>query len=293
MKILVTGGNGFVGSYLIKELILRGHVVTSLDSVSNGSNTVVDIMDKTLLSNTLKKLSPDFVIHLAAISSVDHSDLSQIYNTNFIGTLNLLESCSELATKPRFMFVSSSQVYGNPADKRLIDESFLLNPVNHYGASKAAGEMAVKGFCVESGIEYIIVRPFNHTGRGQTERFVVPKIAAAFRDKNESIELGNIDTIRDFTDVRDVVKAYSGLLEHFQSGEVYNIASSRGICIADIIEMLKKITNQNIEVIKKNLLVRSNEISVTIGDIKKLTDATGWKPEISIEETLKNMLYYN
>ena len=292
MKVLVTGINGFVGQYLRRELESRGHDVRGLDIISNDNKVFrADILDSGMLNNVLKEAAPDSVIHLAAISSVDHSDPSALYNNNFNGTVNLLNACRELEQKPCFLFISSSQVYGNvPADKLPIDETFPVNPVNHYGAAKAAAEMAVMAFSAEYGLPYVIVRPFNHTGPGQTDRFVVPKIINGFREMAEFIELGNIDTIRDFTDVRDVVKAYVSILENFKSGNVYNVSSGIGITVEEIFEMLKRISGHNMNIKKRELLLRGNEIWSVIGNSSLLRESTGWRPEILIESTLKDML---
>jgi len=292
LKVLVTGINGFVGQHLKRELEIHGHDVRGLDVISTNAKVLeVNILDALRLNKALKDTGPDAVIHLAAIASVDHRDPATLYNVNFNGTVNLLNACKELEQKPCFLFISSSQVYGNvPADKLPIDETFPVNPVNHYGATKAAAEMAVMAFGAEYGLPYVIARPFNHTGPGQTDRFVVPKMINGFRERAEFIELGNIDTIRDFTDVRDVVKAYVSILENFISGNVYNVSSGIGVTVAEIFEMIKRISGHNMNIKKRELLVRGNEIWSVIGNSSLLRETTGWRPEILIERTLKDML---
>jgi len=292
MKVLVTGINGFVGQHLRKELQIRSHDVWGIDVDSADAKVVeADILNPHRLSNVVKYIEPDSVIHLAAIANVDHRDPSALYSINFNGTINLLNACRELEKKPQFLFISSSQVYGNvPAQELPIDETFPFNPVNHYGAGKAAAEMTVMAFAAEYGLPYVIARPFNHTGPGQTDRFVVPKIVNAFRERAEFIELGNIDTVRDFTDVRDIVKAYASVLENFRNGEVYNISSGIGITVAEIFNMIKKITGENVNIKKRESLVRGNEIQAVIGNSSRLRKSTGWSPEILIEKTLKDMI---
>lgn len=295
MKILLTGSNGFVGTYLKNELIARGDEVWGIDIESASDKTFgASIMDENALVGIFRQVEPDYVVHLAAIADVDQSNGTMIYNINFRGTLNVLNSCIHLTKTPRIVFISSSLVYGNVPFKCLpIDESFKVDPVNHYGASKAAAEIAVKTFGSEYGLEYVIVRPFNHTGPGQTEKFVVPKIVNAFRRGDSNISLGNINTIRDFTDVRDVVKAYSGIINHFKNGEIYNVASGKGITISNIIEKLECIFGRTITIDKKEYLVRKSEIESIVGNAQKLKNDIGWEAIISIDETLDAMLKVN
>lgn len=293
MKVLITGINGFVGQHLLRELESRGIDVWGLDlqSISNKIKSV-NIVDKNQLADVLKEILPDYIIHLAGIANVDHSNLSLIYNINVNGTLSLLSVCSELTFKPGFLFVSSAQVYGNKSyNNSLVSENAPISPVNHYGASKAAGEMIVRAFSNEYGMEYVIARPFNHTGPGQTDKFVVPKIVNEFRKRSESIELGNIDTIRDYTDVRDVVKAYGDIIDNFKNGEIYNIAGGTGISIEEIFNKLVAISGHDMRIIKKDFLVRKNEIKSIIGSSDKLRKDTGWEKRISIDDTLKDMLF--
>jgi nucleoside-diphosphate-sugar epimerase len=294
MKILITGINGFVGRYLCRELSASGHEVCGIDTHSNSENVIAaDIADGKLLEAAVSEIAPDCVFHLAAVADVDKNEKSFVYDINVGGTLNLLRACVALARHPSFVFISSAQVYGSVPEERLpIDESFPLCPVNHYGAGKAAGEMMVKAFGAETGMEYMIFRPFNHTGPGQSERFVVPKIVNAFRRGADSIELGNIRTIRDFTDVRDVVKAYAGVTGDFRSGDTLNIASGRGVCIADVIGMLENISGRKMRVLKKEHLVRKSEIQSVIGNADKLKMLTGWSGNIGFEVTLRDMLNY-
>lgn len=292
MKVFVTGINGFVGRHLMPELEKRGHEVLGIDTISNDSRiTEADILDDEKIEVILKNSMPDFIIHLAAISSVDHKESSEIYKVNCIGTLNLLSACIKLEKLPGFLFVSSSQVYGNVDSSRLpINESSPVEPVNHYGASKAAAEMVVKAFGMEYNLPFVIARPFNHTGPGQSDKFVIPKIINAFRHGDASIELGNIDTVRDFIDVRDVVKAYAVILEKFNSGEIYNIAGGHGLTISEIFEKIKYVTGHQMNIVKKDFLIRNNDIRAVIGDPGKLLRDTGWQAASPIETTLQDML---
>jgi nucleoside-diphosphate-sugar epimerase len=292
VKILVTGINGFVGSYLRQTLAERGHEVFGIDIKSNDAAVLsVDLMNQQVVSETVLSINPDAIIHLAAISQVDFKNPGIIYNVNVTGTANLLTACAGLSHPVKFLFISSSQVYGNVPENELpITEDFPIAPVNHYGASKAAGEMLVRAFGCEYGLQYMIFRPFNHTGPKQTINFVVPKIVAAFKEKKSTIELGNINTIRDFSDVRDVVKGYVSAMENFQNTSIFNISSGKGISIRGVVDLLKEITGRDIDIDEKVFLKRLNDIASVIGDNTRIKSELMWKEQFGIRETLQDML---
>lgn len=293
MKVLITGINGFVGKILQKELITRSHEVYGIDYKSDSDMVFsADLRDYDSIKSIINDIKPDKIVHLAAVSRVDFENVNEIYEINVNGTLNLLKASVSSGGAIPLLFVSSSQVYGNPELEHgeVISEEFKVSPVNHYGASKAAAENIAMAFYHENKVPLSIVRPFNHTGAGQTVNFVVPKIANAFRQRDESINLGNIDTVRDFLDVRDVVSAYISLIENFQEGEIFNIASGRGIVIRDIIGILQKIAGYEIEIIQEERFCRKNEISAPIGDFSKINNILGWNPRYEFTETLEWML---
>lgn len=292
MKVLITGVNGFVGKYLRHRLCALGHQVWGIDYVSNGDGAyVVDICDGEAVECVLKETMPEYIYHLAAASFVPLANYKRIYEVNVDGTLNLLRACCKLPTLPRVVFISSSQVYGNvPKQMQPIGEHMPLNPITHYGASKAMGEMLVKAFFAETGLEYVIFRPFNHTGIGQSEVFVIPKIVKAFKEGAPIVELGNIDVERDFCDVRDVVRAYAMVLENWKAQEVYNVSSGKAIYIKEIVEKLTIITGRKIEIKVTSAHIRKNEIMHAVGSYEKIKKELGWEPTISIEETLRSMI---
>jgi len=220
MKVFITGINGFVGTILKARLLEKGIDVYGI-CIKESSEKIFscDITDAELTAKVLLQISPDIIIHLAAISRVDFENPGELYSSNVTGTLNLLSAACRLNRKPGFIFVSSSQVYGSVEKiEQPISETCMVNPVNHYGASKAAAENLVMAFRKEYGIPALIARPFNHTGRGQTEHFVIPKIVKAFRERRGEITLGNIDVIRDISDVRDVVNSYALMIENIKDG---------------------------------------------------------------------------
>jgi GDP-6-deoxy-D-talose 4-dehydrogenase len=292
MKILITGINGFVGKTLHKVLEKRGEEVYGLDIEGNETNIFqVDISDQDQVTECITNVSPDFIFHLAAVSRVDLNNPQEIFKINFNGTINLLFASIKLKKVPRFLFVSSSQVYGIVDKlKQPLSEDVPANPVNMYGASKAAGENAVVAFHHEYDLPVVIARPFNHTGRWQALNFIVPKLVYAFKEKKSEIKLGNIQVYRDFLDVRDVVNAYIKIMDNFYSNEVYNISSEKYILILEIISLLKEITGHDPEIITDDGFLRKNEIVYALGDSSKIKKQLNWVPKYSLTETLKWML---
>lgn len=293
MKILVTGINGFVGSYLYNELHGAGHLVVGLD-IKEGRHVdhVCDLGDYTALEQVLLSEKPDGVAHLAAIANVDFQNPDRMYQINLLGTINLLKAVSRADTHPRFLYISSSQVYGEVETENLpITETTPIAPVNHYGASKAACENTVRAFALGNGFPYLIARPFNHTGIGQTPAFVIPKIVEHFRSKADVIELGNTWPLRDFLDVRDVVRAYRLMLESPVSGKAYNIARGKSYSVDEVVALLRTITGHSIKVEHVQKFMRDNEIPEVLGSYSLLNNDMGWEPLITLEDTLRLMVH--
>lgn len=292
MRILVTGAFGFTGRHFIAQAQKQGHECVALSNKEHlefvGIKTIVsDLTDKEALVTRLKTEQFDAVVHLAAISFVAHGNINEIYDTNLIGTINLVDVVNQLSSKPvHFVIASSGNIYGNAKQLPIVEES-EFNPANDYAASKCAMEMALK---VRSHNTMItVVRPFNYTGAGQAEHFLIPKIVAAFNRGDTSIELGNLDVSRDFTDVRDLVTAYLALLETRQEG-IFNVCSGEATSLTDIVKMCEKLSGRSIEVTVNPAFVRSNEVKVLYGDDRKLRRAIGDYRKYCIEETLAWML---
>ncbi len=292
MNVLITGINGFVGTILRRSLEQRGISVSGID-IRSGDTAVhaVDITDQTAVIQCINTIRPDFIFHLAAISRVDYDNPSLLYRINVTGTLNLLMAAAQLAGKPRFLLISSSQVYGIvPEEHQPISEQTAVMPVNHYGASKAAAEHIARVFHHEYGVPVAIVRPFNHIGRGQDPHFVIAKIISAIKEKNPDMTLGNLSVTRDFLDVRDVVDAYIRLMECFPDGEVFNIASGTGYRLSDLLGIIQKIAGTRLNITQSDSLLRKNEIVTSIGDSSALTKLCNWRPAHDIRETLEWIL---
>lgn len=293
MRSLITGGGGFVGHWLADHLRERGDHVVSVDKE-------VDVTDSASLLAALVDAAPDAVYHLAALTHVGQSwdEPLRVLEVNVIGTGALLAAARRCGTDPRVLIVSSAEVYGAVTDpSRLpLDEGAPTAPLTPYAASKLAGEaLAVQAF-LGHGQPAIIVRPFNHIGPGQSPNFAVAalaqRIVEADRDGATSIPVGNLTARRDFTDVRDVVRAYRLLIESGDPGAVYNVCSGRDVSIQEIADGLLDLAGTSLALESEPTLMRPVEVPVLRGDPTRLTAVTGWKPEIPLEQTLNDVLDY-
>lgn len=293
MKAVVTGARGFVGPHLVDHLESNGDEVTGLD---RRGPTPCDVTDPEAVRDALADTKPDAVYHLAALSHVGESWKAPAlaFRVNAEGTLNVLRACSEAGVS-RVLVIGSSEEYGevDPADIPL-DEDAPLRPKTPYGASKvAAGYCALQAFLGDN-LGAIRVRPFSHTGPGQEPRFVVPalagRIARAERDGDTEIAVGNLDAVRDLTDVRDMVRAYRLLVCDGEPGEVYNACSGRGVAISQIAELLLGLATYDIKLRVDPDLVRPVEVPRLVGDNHKLVATTGWEPKYSLQETIADVL---
>lgn len=290
-KVLLTGVDGFTGKYVARELIEKGYQVVGLVHKNAGPDQVAcDLTDKQAVKDCLSQVRPDYLVHLAALSFVGHSDQKAFYDVNVFGALNLLEMAKELGlTFNKVIFASSANIYGNPVGIEKIDESVIPAPVNHYAMSKLAMEHMAKLWFDD--VPLVITRPFNYTGPGQAEQFLIPKIVSHFKRQAAEIELGNIDVFRDFSDVRDIAKAYVCLLESDVHSQVVNLCSGHVYSLSSMIEKMEVIAGYKIEVKVNPAFVRANEIKVLGGDNAKLVALTGFKPTMTIEQTLLDMYH--
>jgi len=290
-KVLITAINSFTGRYLKKELIKHNYAV--LGTVSHHDdeekNLFCDITDRENINEIIKSIRPDYIIHLAGITFVPHSDIREIYNVNLFGTLNLLDACLYNNIIPKKIIIpSSANVYGNPANVSTIDENYCPLPVNHYANSKLAMENIVRTYFEKLPI--IISRPFNYTGVGQSNNFIIPKIVHHFKENKNEIELGNTDVVRDFSDVRFVVDVYRQLLELPVHSEIFNVCSGNGVSIEKIVKLCTDITGLKMTVKVNPMFVRKNEIKMLLGDNSKLKNYLYNLCPVNIEDTLRWML---
>lgn len=279
MRILVTGADGFTGRYFLTAAEAAGHEVVALRA---------DLTDKAVLQCEVEAARPEAVVHLAAISFVGHADVLAFYDVNVIGTLNLLDALAGLPVTPRsVLLASSANVYGN-AEHSPITEEQVPAPVNHYAMSKLAMEHMARIYL--DRLPLFFVRPFNYTGPGQAESFVIPKLVAHFARKAQTVELGNLDVEREFNDVAFVCEAYLRLLDKAAPGDVFNICSGAPVTLRAVIGMLRELTAHDIEVKVNPQFVRNNEIKTLYGDPAKLINTIGDIAFPTLRETLDSML---
>jgi nucleoside-diphosphate-sugar epimerase len=281
---LLTGASGFTGRYLEDTLRAKGYQIGRVDPTGPQP---CDLTNPQAVSEVVLRTNPDSVIHLAAVTYVAHSNAEDFYRVNVLGTLNLLQALAGLKRPPRRIIIASSaNVYGTPKAE-VLDESLCPAPVNHYAASKLAMEYMVRTWF--GRLPILITRPFNYTGPGQAEHFLVPKIVRHYRERAPYIELGNLQVSRDYSDVEDVVATYLALLESNVRSEVVNICSGRAIALLDIIEMMNEIAGYKIEVRINPEFVRENEVPRLIGNPAKLRSLVETPQPRPFVETLRRM----
>ncbi len=279
MRVLVTGLNGFTGRYLKVELERHGHAVIRLHS---------DLTKEAEVNKEIADVRPESVVHLAGIAFVGHGNANAFYEINLMGTRNLLSAIAKSTPNIKnVLLASSASVYGNRSEGCL-DEDTMPSPANDYAVSKLT--MEYMAFLWMGRLPITIVRPFNYTGVGQDEKFLIPKIVAHFRGKRPVIELGNLDVWREFGDVRNVVSIYRKLLQCHAAGKVLNVCSGKEYSLRQVISMCEVITGHKISIQVNPAFVRENEVRVLVGDNKKLRAVIGDIPDHGLENTLRWML---
>jgi GDP-4-dehydro-6-deoxy-D-mannose reductase len=291
VKALITGAAGFVGRHLTAHLESHGDEVVGVDR-DNGP----DLLDTDGCLALLDDLRPDAVYHLGGFSDVggSWSTPNATFRVNAEGTLNILQACVTAGVR-RVLAVSSADVYGRVTMTELpLTEDNPLRPVSPYAASKIAADyLALQAF-LGYGLEVMRVRAFNHLGTGQTNRFVAPALAERIAlnelEGGEEVPVGNMTPRRDFTDVRDVVRAYRLLIENGDPGEAYNVCSGHDIAISELADRLVAKAARPMRLEGDPSLQRPVDVPVLRGDFTKLNKATGWEPEIDLDQTLSDLL---
>lgn len=293
-RVLVTGASGFTGRYVCRQLEVNGYEVFGLTSDGSINSPSIRLNQTEEVAQIVKQIAPQFVIHLAAVAYVGHGNPADFYTTNVIGTLNLLSALEAIPLKLDLVIIASSaNIYGNLYEKVHIQESFLPHPINDYALSKWMMEEVVQFW--SKRLPITIVRPFNYTGVGQSEDFVIPKIVSAFNKHKSQIILGNINISRDFSDVRDIARWYVELLEQRRASEVVNFCSGQLISLKDIIQCCEKITGRSISIMSNSELKRKNDLVSLCGSpvkLKMILKDDG-KPRYTLTQTLDWMLSEN
>ena len=290
-RALITGLRGFTGHYVARELETAGYRVfgTVMPGKDTGPDVLpVDLCDRAAVSAMVEQVQPDVVVHLAGIAFVAHSDVEQIYRVNVIGTRNLLEALAGARHKASgVLLASSANIYGN-ASVPVIDESVAPAPANDYAVSKLAKEYMARLWM--DRLPIIIVRPFNYTGQGQADNFLLPKIVSHFRRREDRIELGNLAIARDFSDVRMVARSYRRLLAAAPAGEAFNICSARSNSLEQVIDMVSEIAGYRIKVEVNPAFVRANDVLTLTGSNAKLASVIGPIDAPPLFDTLRWMV---
>ncbi|MBC3950036.1 GDP-mannose 4,6-dehydratase [Pseudomonas folii] len=289
-RALITGIHGFTGRYMAAELQAQGCEVIGIgrQPSAEAGYYQVDLADTAALQKLLAEIQPDIVVHLAAVAFVGHGVADAFYQVNLIGTRNLLEAIDACGKTPECVLIASSaNVYGNASEGSL-DETTPASPANDYAVSKLAMEHMANLW--QARLPLIIARPFNYTGVGQDENFLLPKIVAHFLRKADRIELGNLDVWRDFSDVRAVVSAYRGLLEVQPVGQTINVSSGVTHSLREVIDMCSEITGHEIITEVNPAFVRENEVKTLCGDNSRLRGLVPEWQTPPLKETLRWML---
>jgi len=311
MKVLITGVEGFVGRYLLKEVRANsapGDVIFGIGCAETEPDelpglhqyTCLDITDFGAFNAYLTGIEPDVIYHLAAQSSVAISLEKPVetFRVNQMGTLYLLETAvKDLGCQPRILLVGSADIYRAAPNGTPLAEDAPLQPLNPYSASKAAADFLGAVYGKQYGLTVLRTRSFNHIGPGQRPVFVMSsfarQIARIERHLQEGVlSVGNLNVRRDFTDVRDVARAYRLLIERGVPGEAYNVCSGKAVAISEMLEMLLGMTAAKIDVRRDPGRMRKSDNPVLVGNGAKIAEHTGWKPEIPLHETLENLLDY-
>ena len=314
MNILVTGIDGFVGSHLAEALLrlpgiqLFGTVRSSsghINRLQPGITAIpTEITDPQQVQHAIEAARPEKIFHVAGQAFVPLSITQPVetFRTNIDGTLNVLEAVrtyTQSSKHPcRLLVVSSGEVYGAVRQDQLpIDETKPLQPSNPYAASKACADLLALQYRNTFGCDVVVARPFNHLGPRQSEWFVgsafAKQIAEIKMGKREpKLFVGNLEPKRDFTDVRDVVRAYIAMLDHTLHDPVFNICSGTTVAIKDLLQTLLQLSGIQVEILPDPKRQRTNEIPVIVGTAARLRLATGWTPAIALSETLSDLLAY-
>ena len=303
MRTLITGINGFVGRHLTTFLqrerpqhhLFGSAIESGLPPGVNGWE--LDLCEAESTRKLIQAVKPGVIFHLAAQTFVPRSFENpwETLQNNILAQLNVLEACLSVGIKPRIIVISSGEIYGAVAPDELpISENAALRPNSPYSVSKVTQDLLAYQYCISHGLPILRARPFNHFGPGQSKRFMTPdfamQVARMEKGAEPILQVGNLETRRDFTDVRDIVRAYVALAEQGEAGAAYNIASGVSHSAGDVVAVLEELTPIRFRVAVQQERLRPSDSPDIIGDASRLRAATGWQPQIPFRQTLKDIL---
>ncbi len=305
-KILITGISGFVGSHLANHILqtqsaeLHGTILVGTPRLDtpNIHYHFLDLRDALQVEQLIDEIRPDHIYHLAAQAFVPQSFEAPwgTLENNIRGQLNIIQACLSVAIEPRMLVVSSAEIYGIvQPDELPLTEDAPLRPTSPYSVSKVTQDMLALQYHLSHQLPIMRARPFNHFGPGQNERFVAPAFATQIAQieaghKEPVIHVGNLEAKRDFTDVRDIVRAYTKIIEKGEPGAVYNVASGVAHSIQELLDTLLSYSGADICVQTDPDRLRPVHIPILQGDATRLCEATGWQPQIPFEQSLQDIL---
>ena len=308
LRALITGITGFAGGHLAAHLLARGNVEVfgiahdwgcGLDHLDRPVKVVIgNLQDSQVVADILSEVKPDHIYHLAAQAYVPTAwqDPWDTFANNIRPELNMLQLMANQSLKTRMLVVASNEIYGAVAPDRLpVDENAPLEPNNPYGVSKVVQDLLARQYFLSHNVDVIRARSFNHLGPRQSPHFVAASFACQIAEaeaglREPVIYVGNLEAQRDFTDVVDVVRAYTLLMEKGRSGEAYNVASGRPRSVQHLLDILLGMSTVKLRVEPDETRTRPADVSIIYGDITKLRNDTGWEPTIPFEESLRRIL---
>lgn len=303
MRVLITGAGGFVGPHLAQALAGAGHEVwggglgEAPKSEALSAWRSLDLLDATALRTVLAEAAPSAIVHLAGQSSAAASfaDPEGTFRANVLGTWGLLEAVHDTAPRARVLWVGTSEVYGATEPGRRVDESHPIAPVSPYALSKAAAERVAEGLARAHGLDLVRVRPFGHTGPGQTPRFMLPsfaqQIASIERGEREAVlRVGNLEVTRDLSHVSDIAEGYVALLEHGVAGEVYHLCRGEGVRLDALVAELVAMSSASVRIEVDPARLRPADVPYLVGDPARARAQTGWHTRRSLSQTLRDTL---
>jgi GDP-4-dehydro-6-deoxy-D-mannose reductase len=302
-RALVTGASGFVGPHLVAALTHAGHEVWTTDREAGTAaaperHSSCDLGDPITVRALFERVRPEWVFHLASLSSVAYSfqNPREVLLTNVGAAVNVLEAVRQVAPAARVLVVGSAEQYGAvPEAEQPIREAQPFRPASPYAVSKVAQEHLALQYALAFGLYVVATRSFNHSGPGQSDRFVLPSFARQVAQAERGVQapvlqVGNLDVWRDFLDVRDVVRSYVMLLERGEAGQAYNVCRGEALRVRDLLDALLNLSRVPLRVETDPARARPADLPVLRGDPARLCERTGWHPQVPLEATLRDIL---